>query len=100
MSADSFKRSLGPTAGQLENAFAKTPQFQQLRDDYSELATKVRLRPVETAPEREAVSAGAVAGLKPQSEINKIPVGTPPSPKEVGAKEDTRASLREKFRSK
>ena len=96
--AEFRKRGQVPSAGELENAFAKTPQFQQLRDDYAEMATKVRLRPVETAPEREAVSAGAVAGLRPQEELNRIPAGTPPSAQTTGAAKESRQSLRDKFR--
>jgi hypothetical protein len=96
------KRGEVPSAGQLENAFAKTPQYEQLRLDYADLATKVRLRPVETAPEREAVSASPVAGLKPQAEINKVPSGTPPPAKtaatEPQSSPESRALLREKFR--
>jgi hypothetical protein len=95
------KRGQVPSAGQLENAFAKTPQFDQLRLDYAELATKVRLRPVETAPEQKAsISQGSVAGMNAQEELNKVPSAVPPPAKTVGAKEESRASLRDKFRSK
>jgi hypothetical protein len=95
------KRGQVPTAGQLENAFAKTAQFQQLRDDYAEMATKVRLRPVESAPEQKAsISQGPVAGMKAQEELNKVPSAVPPPAKAIASKEESRASLRDKFRSK
>lgn len=99
------KRGQVPTAGQLENAFAKTAQFQQLRDDYAEMATKVRLRPVESAPEQKAsISQGPVAGMKAQEELNKVPSAVPPPAKTVAAepqsRPESRASLRDKFRSK
>ena len=95
------KRGQVPSAGQLENAFAKTPQFEQLRLDYAELATKVRLRPVETAPEQKAsISQSPVAGMNAQEELNKVPSAVPPPAKTVGTKEESRASLRDKFRSK
>jgi hypothetical protein len=95
------KRGQVPTAGQLENAFAKTPQFQQLRDDYAEMATKVRLRPVETAPEQKAsISQGPVAGMNAQEELNRVPSAVPPPAKTVAAEPVSRASLREKFRTK
>jgi hypothetical protein len=59
------------------------------------------MRPVETAPEQKAsISQGPVAGLKAQEELNKVPSAVPPPAKEVGAKEESRASLRDKFRSK
>jgi len=95
------KRGQVPTAGQLENAFAKTPQFQQLRDDYAEMATKVRLRPVETAPEQKtSISQGPVAGMNAQKELNRVPSAVPPPAKTVAAEPVSRASLREKFRTK
>jgi len=95
------KRGQVPTAGQLENAFAKTPQFQQLRDDYAEMATKVRLRPVESAPEQKSsISQGPVAGMNAQQELNKVPSAVPPPAKAIASKEESRASLRDKFRSK
>jgi hypothetical protein len=95
------KRGQVPSAGQLENAFAKTPQFEQLRLDYADLATRVRLRPVETAPEQKAsISQGSVAGMNAQEELNKVPSAVPPPAKTVGVKEESRASLRDKFRSK
>jgi hypothetical protein len=99
------KRGQVPTAGQLENAFAKTAQFQQLRDDYAEMATKVRLRPVESAPEQKSsISQGPVAGMKAQEELNKVPSAVPPPAKTVAAepqsRPESRASLRDKFRSK
>lgn len=95
------KRGQVPTAGQLENAFAKTAQFQQLRDDYAEMATKVRLRPVESAPEQKSsISQGPVAGMNAQQELNKVPSAVPPPAKAIASKEESRASLRDKFRSK
>lgn len=98
--AEFRKRGQVPSAGELENAFAKTAEFQKLRDDYAEMATKVRLRPIETAPQRESVGTSPVAGLRPQEELNKIPTGTPPSAQTTGAAKESRQSLREKFRSK
>ena len=96
--AEFRKRGQVPTAGQLENAFAKTEAFQKLKDDYAEAATKVRLRPVETAPEREAIGVGPVAGTRPQQELDRVPSATPAPAKEVGTAKETRESLREKFR--
>lgn len=96
--AEFRKRGQVPTAGQLENAFAKTEAFQKLKDDYAEAATKVRLRPVETAPDREAIGVSPVAGTRPQQELDRVPSASPPPAKEVGAAKETRESLREKFR--
>jgi hypothetical protein len=80
------------------HAFAKTEAFQKLKDDYAEAATKVRLRPVETAPDREAIGVSPVAGTRPQQELDRVPSASPPPAKEVGAAKETRESLREKFR--
>lgn len=96
--AEFRKRGQVPTAGQLENAFAKTEAFQKLKDDYAEMATNVRLRPVETAPDREAIGVGPVAGTRPQQELDRVPSASPPPAKEVGVAKETRESLREKFR--
>ena len=65
------------------------------------MATKVRLRPVETAPEQKAsISQGPVAGMNAQEELNKVPSAVPPPAKTVAAEPVSRASLREKFRTK